>query len=91
MKKSNLFRKGAGFSLIELVVAVFVFSILIVLAGGSFVGALTMQKRALNIKKVEENGRFILELMAREIGVATPINTGASPCPGPSILSFSIP
>jgi len=91
MKKSNLFRKGAGFSLIELVVAVFVFSILIVLAGGSFVGALTMQKRALNIKKVEENGRFILELMAREIRVANPINTGDSACPGPSILSFQHP
>ena len=82
-----------GFTLIELIVAFFVFSVLVVLAGGSFVSALNLQRRALNIKKVEENGRFISELMARELRVANPINTGDANCPdsGSSTISFQHP
>jgi len=73
--------KSAGFTLIELVVAAFVFSILTMVAGGSFVSALNLQRRALNIKKVEENGRFVLELMTRELRVANPVNTPNTSCP----------
>lgn len=85
--------KNKGFTLIELIVAFFVFSVLVVLAGGSFVSTLSLQKRALNIKKVEENGRFISELIARELRVANPINTADSICPGSgtAILSFQHP
>lgn len=82
-----------GFTLIELIVGVFIFSILIVLAGGSLVPSLELQRRALNIKRVEENGRFVLELMTRELRVANPINTADSGCPGSggSSLSFTHP
>lgn len=81
-----------GFTLIELIVAVFIFSVLVVIAGGSFVSALSLQRRALNIKKIEENGRFVLELMAREIRVANPINTPDNTCPsGISTLNFEHP
>lgn len=82
-----------GFTLIELLVAVFVFSILVTLAGGSFVSTLSLQRRALNMKNTEENGRFILELMARELRVANPINTPDTNCPvsGASSLIFQHP
>ena len=82
-----------GFTLVELIVAVFIFSVLVTIASGSFVSALSLQRRALNIKKVEENGRFILELMARELRVANPINTASNDCPssGTSTLSFEHP
>lgn len=83
--------KRNGFTLIELIVAFFVFSVLAVLAGGSFTAALNMQRRALNIKRTEENGRFILELLVREIRVANPIDTGDSGCPGPSALNLQHP
>ncbi|MEK7659091.1 MAG: prepilin-type N-terminal cleavage/methylation domain-containing protein [Patescibacteria group bacterium] len=83
--------KQNGFTLVELLVAVFIFSVLVVLAGGSFIGAMAAQRRALNIKKAEENGKFILELMAREIRVANPINTGNSACLGTTILNFLHP
>ncbi len=73
-------RNKNGFTLIELVVAAFIFSILVMVAGGSFVSALSLQRRALNIKRVEENGRFILELMSRELRVANPITSSDSVC-----------
>ena len=82
-----------GFTLIELIVSVFIFSIMVTIAGGSFAGTLTLQRRALNIKRVEENGRFILEIMARELRVANPINTADNSCPGSGAptLSFQHP
>lgn len=81
-----------GFTLVELIVAVFIFSVLVTIAGGSFVSALSLQRRALNIKKVEENGRFILELMSRELRVANPINTANNSCPAnASAISFQHP
>lgn len=83
--------KNRGFTLIELIVAVFIFSILVVVAGGTFVGTLGLQRRALNIKKVEENGRFVLEFVAREVRVANPINAADTGCPGTSILAFEHP
>ena len=85
--------KRNGFTLIELIVGVFIFSVLIVLAGGSFVPSLELQRRALNIKRVEENGRFVLELMTRELRVANPINTANNSCPGAggTSLSFTHP
>ncbi|TSC90931.1 MAG: hypothetical protein G01um10142_181 [Parcubacteria group bacterium Gr01-1014_2] len=73
--------KSAGFTLVELVVAVFIFTVLTMVAGGSFVSALNLQRRALDIKKVEENGRFVLELMTRELRVANPVNTSNTNCP----------
>lgn len=82
-----------GFTLIELIVAVFIFSVLVTIAGGSFVSALNLQRRALKIKKVEENGRFILELISRELRVANPINTANNNCPvlGGSYINFQHP
>ncbi len=84
--------KKNGFTLMELIVAIFVFSTLFSIAGGSFVSALSLQRRALNIKKVEENGRFVLELMARELRVANPITSVDVSCPaGSSNISFVHP
>ncbi len=82
-----------GFTLVELIVAVFIFTVLITVAGGSFVSGLSLQRRALNLKEVEENGRFILELMARELRVANPITTPNTACPefGSSFIEFNHP
>lgn len=89
----KLFNSQKGFTLIELLISVIVFSILIGIAGGVFVSALNLQRRAINMKKIEENGRFILEFMAREIRVANPITTADNNCPtaGSSVLNFSHP
>ena len=61
-----------GFTLIEMVVAVFAFSIVLALIGTVFVYALTSQRRIINAQKVEENLSFVMESMTREIRVAQP-------------------
>lgn len=85
--------RNHGFSLIELIVAIFIFSLLALVAGGSFVSTLNLQRRALNIKRAEENGRFVLELMSRELRVANPISSldAVCPSPGSSVLRFQHP
>lgn len=81
-----------GYTLIELIIAIFIFSILTTIASGGFVSTLSLQRKALNIKRVEENGRFILEMMAREIRLANPINSPDTNCPtSNSVLNFQHP
>lgn len=60
-------KKNEGFTLIELLVTVTVFSILMTIVGGIFTQALNLQRRAFMLQVLEENGRFSLETMAREI------------------------
>lgn len=82
-----------GFTLIELITAIFVFSLLFVSVSGRFANILEIQRRVFNSKKIEENGRFILETMAREIRVANSINGPDNECPNSfsSSLTFIHP
>lgn len=59
-----------GFTLVELLVAVFVFSIIIVLVGSMFVSALDLQRRAFNLQQAQESSSFVLETMLKEIRVS---------------------
>lgn len=64
-----------GFTLMELMVAVAIFSTLLVMVGGIFVFAVRLQARAFNQRKMQENVQFILESMARELRVADCISS----------------
>ena len=77
---TNNQRPNAGFTLVETLVTVFVFSMIVVIIGGVFVSSLDLQRRALNIQLVEENSNFLLEAMAKEIRVST-IGSLNSDCP----------
>ena len=57
--------------MIEMITAVFVFSIIMVTTGTIFVHALGLQRRGFGAQKIQENGLFVLETMAREIRVST--------------------
>ncbi len=82
-----------GFTLIEIIVSLAIFSVLVMIVGGVSVASLNLERKALNLKKVEENSRFVLELMSRELRVADPINTPDNVCPGSggSFISFTHP
>lgn len=60
-------RGSAAFTLIELLVAMAVFSIIILAIGGIFTSALKSQRKVLAIQNSQENARFILEYMTKEI------------------------
>lgn len=61
-----------GFSLIEMIVALFAFSIILTIIGAVFVNVLMSQRRVLNAQKVEENVSQVMESITRELRVAQP-------------------
>lgn len=79
-----------GFTLVELLITVFIFSIISIIIGGIFVQVLNIQKRASAVQEIQENMNFVLELMAREIRVSKvcPI-TGQ--CSSSSVLDMEHP
>ncbi|MDO8495189.1 MAG: hypothetical protein Q7S32_01515 [bacterium] len=67
--KSKL-KEAKGFTAVETIATVFVFSIVVVVFGDAFVHSLNLQRTAFSIQQVEENASFILEAMAKEIRVS---------------------
>lgn len=75
--KTKNFQKG--FTIVEVLVSAFVFSIIAVVVSGLFVQILATQRRAFASQKIQENGLFIMELMSREIRVSQ-IQSSDSDC-----------
>ena len=69
----------AGFTIIEVLVSAFVFSIIAIVVGGLFVQILASERRAFASQKIQENGLFIMELMSREIRVSQIMNSDQNP------------
>ena len=63
-KKDN---KESGLTLIELTVAVGIFGLVVTMVVSIFVIALVSQRRIVSLRNIEDNARFALESMAREI------------------------
>lgn len=74
--------KERGLTLIELIVAIGIFGLVMTVVFGVFGLALTSQRRIIALKNVEDNTRFAVELMAREI------RTGKNFSGGIGSLSF---
>lgn len=69
--QKNIFSTGTrGFTLIEILVAVFMISIIFTMVGSVFVSSLDLQRRAVNLQQTEENASYVLESMAKEIRVS---------------------
>lgn len=67
MKKFKKHKNESGLTLIELIVAIGVFGLVVTMAVGIFVVALISQRRIVSLRNIEDNARFALESMAREI------------------------
>ncbi len=67
-----------GFSLLELIVAIGVFSVVATMATGSLFILFKAQQKAVNVQAVQDNIRFGLETMAREIRTGVEFQN----CPG---------
>jgi len=56
-----------GLTLIELLVAVAIFSVVIIITMSSFSMAIRAQKKVISLQSIQENAKFILEFIAKEI------------------------
>ncbi len=64
---SRHIRKGAGFTLIELIVAAAIFILVITVAVSLLTSALRVQRRAIAVQNVQDNGRYLMDFIAKEI------------------------
>jgi len=79
-----------GFTLIEMLVTVAVFTVLMTIVGSIFIQTLNLQRIAFNLQTIEENSRFSLEAMAREIRFGE-LTSPSTACPGSNTLSLTHP
>jgi prepilin-type N-terminal cleavage/methylation domain-containing protein len=64
-----------GVTLIEFIVAMAIFSIVIVIVMGSFSMAIKAQKRVISIQNIQENAKFIVDFIAKETRMSIINNT----------------
>ena len=74
MRKKN---KEYGLTLIEVVVAIGIFGLVVSIGFGVFNIAIMSQRRVIALKNVEDNIRFTIESMAREIRTGRNFSDGA--------------
>lgn len=79
-----------GFTIVEVLIASFVFSIIAIGIGSIFIGILTNERRAFAAQKIEENEMFVLEMMARDIRVSK-IEDQENPNCGLAVLTITHP
>ncbi len=77
------YNKEFGLTLIELIVAIGIFGLVVTMAIGILVIALVSQRRIIALRNIEDNSRFTIESMAREI------RTGKNFSSGVGSLSFT--
>jgi len=64
---NNKLKDKRGLTLIELIVALGVFGLVVTMVVSIFVIALVSQRRIISLRNIEDNARFALESMTREI------------------------
>ena len=67
MKKINILQKRKGFSLVEMLISVFIFSIIILIVIGGFAGLYKSYADNKQIQKNIENAQFAINLMSKTI------------------------
>src|SRR3989344_3537673 len=67
-----------GFTLLEMLIALSIFSVVIILGAGALVMLQAAQSHAINLQNVHDNIRFTLETMSREIRTSDSYCYGAS-------------
>jgi prepilin-type N-terminal cleavage/methylation domain-containing protein len=79
--------KESGFTLIEIMISAVLFVVLVGAVSGLFGQALSLQRRALGIQKVQENGQYLMESLVREIRPSQITSPDSSCDPVPDVLS----
>lgn len=69
-------KANAGFTLLELIIAVAIFLVLIIIAGNVIFSAVRFQRVASNAQELQNNLRGALEIMGREVRLAAKDEAG---------------
>ncbi len=80
-----------GFTLVEMIVAIFVFSVVMVISTGALVSIIGANRKAQSVKSVMNNVAFSLDSMTRALRVGTDYDCGVSLCErdGSNALTFT--
>lgn len=94
MKSAHLVARSSssgGFTLVEMIVAIFVFSVVMVIATGALVSIMGANRKAQSVKSVMNNVAFSLDSMTRALRVGTEYDCGVSACAseGSNTLTFT--
>lgn len=76
LPSSSFYKRG--FTLVEMIVAVFIFSIVMLIAVGALVSIIEANRKAQNVKSVMNNLNFALDSMTRAIRVGGTYDCGGS-------------
>lgn len=87
MEKNYLTKFNRGFTLLEMVVSTGIFFVVVILAVGLAIAVSDAQIKASNLQTIQDNVRFSLELMTKEIRTGFDYAL-TSLCGGSSELSF---
>lgn len=79
-----------GFTLVEMIVAIFIFSIVMVVAVGALVSVIGANRKAQAVKSVMNNLNFALESMTRTIRTGTGYDCGTPNCATEGSETFSL-
>lgn len=82
---------SGGFTLVEMLVATLIFSIIAMAVSLVFVRAVVIENRGQGAQKVQENALFALESMAREIRVGVFTTNQDSPSCSRTMITFQHP
>ncbi|MBU1292381.1 prepilin-type N-terminal cleavage/methylation domain-containing protein [Patescibacteria group bacterium] len=67
-------RSKGGFTLVELLIAMFAFGMIIIAISGVSQSVIKAQRKAFALQEVQESGRYLLEAISKEVRMST-INT----------------
>ncbi|MEK7452623.1 MAG: prepilin-type N-terminal cleavage/methylation domain-containing protein [Patescibacteria group bacterium] len=67
IKNRKFIKEKNGYTLIELMLAISIFSIAVSICVNMFINAIKLQRSAIAVQNVSDNGRYIMEIIAREI------------------------
>lgn len=83
--------KNAGFTLLEMTIAMGIFSMLSIIAIGITVQTMNTQVRTAEIQSIQDNIRFSLELITKELrtGTSYQLSGYGAACGGGSEISFT--
>lgn len=80
-----------GFTLVEMIVAIFVFSVVMVISTGALVSIIGANRKAQSVKSVMNNVAFSLDSMTRALRVGSGYDCGVTSCSseGSESLTFT--